>query len=129
MRTFLEWVGDLNEGFLSPEQQAGDSVFFGIHDLQGPVDVRTMGHCLSPIQGVGRGHVLVERPQRTRHRGMRKMMSKDTGLLKIATGSLKRIPDEMVIGGDATHKYYLYMPGDYHRRLARQVDRKLQSGG
>lgn len=125
--TFLEWVNQLDEGFLTPQQREGDAVFFGIHDLAGPIDVRKMGHCISPIRSVGHGHVLVEKPQKTRHRGMKKMMSKDGGLLKLATGSLQRVPDELVIGGDGSHKLYMYMPGDYHKNMAKRLDKKMMA--
>lgn len=127
MLTFLEWVGQLEEGFMSPQQNVGDSVCFGIHDLDGPIDVAKMRHCISPIQSVNKGHVLVERPQKTRHRGMKKMMSKDSGLLKVASGSLHKVPDEMVIGGDGTHKLFLYMPGDYHKGMAKRIDKKMMA--
>lgn len=127
MLTFLEWVSQLKEGYLTPMQGEGDDVFFGIHSLSGPIDVKKMRHCISPIRSVGKNHVLVERPQKTRHRGMKKMMSKDTGLLKIATGSLHKVPDEMVIGGDGAHKLFMYMPGDYHKGMARKLDKKMMA--
>lgn len=125
VRTFLEWVNTLEEGFLTPQQSEGDQVFFGIHDLDGPIDITKMSHCVSPIRSIGNGHVLVERPQKTRHRGMRKMMSKDGGLLKVATGCLHKVPDELVIGGDKSHKLWMYMPGNYHRNLAKKIDRTM----
>jgi hypothetical protein len=128
MLTFIEWVSQLQEGFLTPQQSEGDLVCFGVHDLDGrPIDVKKMRHCISPIQSVGKGHVLVERPQKTRHRGMKKMMSKDGNLLKIPTGSLHKVPGDMVNGSDSN--VFLYMPGKYHRGLAGKADRKMMSAG
>jgi hypothetical protein len=127
MLTFLDWVVQIREGLMSPQQSQGDKVCFGIHSLDGPIDVDKMRNSIEDIQGVSKGHAFVRRPPETRHRGMKKMMCKDTGLLKLATSSLHQVPDEMVIGGDKTHKLFLYMPGNYHKGMARKLDKKMMA--
>lgn len=132
MLTFLEWMHQLNEGFTVPPQREGDLVYFGVHDVldqddKKPLDLRNIGHNVSRIDSVGNGHVVVQRPQKSRHRGMKKMMHKDDGLLKIPTGHLQQIPDELVVGGDANHKLFIYAPGNYHRRMIDRKNRRMMA--
>ena len=131
MLTFLEWVSQYNEGFMD-RHQAGDQVLFNVHNaenLEMPLDLNKLTHHIGHVQRSAGGNVFVTKPEKTRHRGMKRFMSKDgTGLLKLASAHLQEIPSEMLMGGgDATHKTYIYAPGPYHKGFLKRADRKMMS--
>ena len=132
MLTFLEWVQQYQEGFMDCPQQSGDQVLFNVHsmaDLQPPLDLAGMQDSMGMVQHTKGGNVFVSRPAKTRHRNMKKFMAKDgSGLLKLASGHLKQVPSELLMGGgDGTHKTYIYAPGEYHRGFLKRADRKMMA--
>ncbi len=126
--TFREWLS--NEAFTVLPHNPGDLVYFGVHDVcdlddNQPLDVRIHADKISPICGVDGGNLLVEKPNRSRHRGMRRYMSKDGDALRIPAAHLHQIPSHLVDGMEDGRKIYVYAPRDYHQRIIGRKNRRM----